>query len=57
MTIGYISLGIVAFRLAVKYFAILPGAIKDWNEMFTIERSRMASASAQASGEKLCQTE
>jgi len=57
MTIGYISLGIVAFRLAVKYFAILPGEIKDWNEMFTIERRRLASASAQASGEKLCQTE
>lgn len=57
MTIGYISLGIVAFRLAVKYFAILPGEIKDWNEMFTLERRRLASAPAQASGEKLWQTE
>ena len=34
MAIGYIALGIVAFLLAVKYFAVLPGEIKDWNYMF-----------------------
>ena len=34
MTIGYISLGIVAFRLAIKYFAVLPGDIAEWNYMF-----------------------
>jgi len=34
MAIGYISLGIVGFLLAVKYFAVLPGDIKDWNHMF-----------------------
>jgi hypothetical protein len=33
MSIGYIALGIVAFGLAVKYFAVLPGAIEDWNQM------------------------
>ena len=34
MAIGYIALGIMAFLLAVKYFAVLPGEIKDWNYMF-----------------------
>jgi len=34
MAIGYIALGIVAFLLAVKYFAVLPGEIKDWNYIF-----------------------
>jgi Ni/Fe-hydrogenase subunit HybB-like protein len=34
MTIGYISLGIVAFQLAIKYFAVLPGDIAEWNYMF-----------------------
>jgi Ni/Fe-hydrogenase subunit HybB-like protein len=60
MTIGYISLGIVGFRLAVKYFAILPGEIKDWNEMSTLARHRRpatTTASVPASGEKLWQTE
>jgi len=36
MAIGYIALGIVAFLLAVKYFAVLPGEIKDWNYMFRL---------------------
>src|SRR5271166_4586539 len=40
MTVGYISLGIVAFALAVKYFAVLPGEIKDWNYMFRLVRQR-----------------
>jgi Ni/Fe-hydrogenase subunit HybB-like protein len=34
MAIGYIALGIMVFLLAVKYFAVLPGEIKDWNYMF-----------------------
>jgi len=42
MTLGYISLGIVAFSLAVKYFAVLPGEIKDWNYMFKLVRQRRA---------------
>ena len=46
MTIGYISLGIVAFGLAVKYFAVLPGEIKDWNYMFRVVRQRRAAARA-----------
>ncbi|HTR25237.1 MAG TPA: Ni/Fe-hydrogenase cytochrome b subunit [Terriglobales bacterium] len=40
MTIGYISLGIFAFGLAVKYFAVLPGDIEDWNYMFRLVRQR-----------------
>jgi Ni/Fe-hydrogenase subunit HybB-like protein len=43
MAIGYISLGIVAFTLAVKYFAVLPGDIKDWNYMFRLMRRRRAA--------------
>ena len=44
MTVGYISLGIVGFALAVKYFAVLPGEIKDWNSMFRLVRRRRAAA-------------
>src|SRR5271165_7078673 len=40
MTVGYIALGIVAFALAVKYFAVLPGEIKDWNYLFRLVRQR-----------------
>jgi len=46
MTIGYISLGIVAFVLAVKYFAVLPGDIEDWNHMFRVMRLRRAASTA-----------
>ena len=46
MTIGYISLGIVGFGLAVKYFAVLPGDIEDWNHMFRVVRLRRAAAKA-----------
>jgi len=42
MTVGYISLGIVAFGLAVKYFAVLPGEIEDWNYMFRFVRAHRA---------------
>jgi len=34
MAAGYISLGVVAFALAVKYFAVLPGDDRDWNHIF-----------------------
>lgn len=33
MTIGYMSLGVVAFGVAVRYFAVLPGKLNDWNRM------------------------
>jgi len=36
MSFGYIALGIVGFALAVKYFAVLPGEIDDWNYMFRL---------------------
>lgn len=45
MTAGYISLGIVAFSLAIKYFAVLPGEIKDWNYMFRLSQRRPAATS------------
>jgi len=51
MTVGYISLGIAAFGLAVKYFAVLPGEIKDWNYMFRLVRRRRQAAIPE--GEKL----
>ena len=44
MTVGYISLGIAAFGLAVKYFAVLPGEIQDWNYMFRLVRQRRQAA-------------
>jgi len=44
MTVGYISLGILAFGLAVKYFAVLPGEIEDWNYMLRHVRPRHAAA-------------
>jgi Ni/Fe-hydrogenase subunit HybB-like protein len=34
ITMGYIALGILAFRLAVKYFAVLPGDVQEWKHMF-----------------------
>ena len=40
MTIGYMSLGVVAFGVAVRYFAVLPGEISDWNYMFKLIRRR-----------------
>jgi hypothetical protein len=36
MTVGYISLGIAAFGLAIKYFAVLPGDVEEWNYMFKV---------------------
>ncbi len=49
MTVGYISLGIVGFGLAVKYFAVLPGEIQDWNYMFRLVQQRRQAA--QSKGE------
>jgi Ni/Fe-hydrogenase subunit HybB-like protein len=40
MAIGYIALGIVGFGIGVKYFAVLPGEISDWNYMFKVIRRR-----------------
>jgi Ni/Fe-hydrogenase subunit HybB-like protein len=34
ISFGYIALAILAFGLAVKYFAVLPGEIEEWNHMF-----------------------
>jgi Ni/Fe-hydrogenase subunit HybB-like protein len=40
MTVGYIALGVVGCDLAVKYFAVLPGDIAEWNYMFRLVRRR-----------------
>jgi hypothetical protein len=50
MAIGYIALGITAFLLAVKYFAVLPGEIKDWNYMFRSAPWRRPAAQPGQSG-------
>jgi Ni/Fe-hydrogenase subunit HybB-like protein len=42
ITVGYIALAIVAFGLAVKYFAVLPGEITDLKHMFRLLRQRRA---------------
>jgi Ni/Fe-hydrogenase subunit HybB-like protein len=44
MAIGYISFGIAAFRIGVKYFAVLPGEISEWNYMFKLIRRRRQTA-------------
>jgi Ni/Fe-hydrogenase subunit HybB-like protein len=44
ISLGYIALGICAFRLAVRYFAVLPGGIEDWNYMFRLWHERRAAA-------------
>jgi Ni/Fe-hydrogenase subunit HybB-like protein len=46
MTAGYISLGIVAFTLAVKFFAVLPAEIGEWHYLFKLARRRRATAAA-----------
>ena len=38
ISVGYIALGICGFGVTVKYFAVLPGEIKDWNHMFRLAR-------------------
>jgi len=44
ISVGYIALGVSAFSLAVKYFAVLPGEIGDWNYMFKLVRKRRAGS-------------
>lgn len=39
MTLGFISFGIVAFKVAIKHFAILPGTIDEWHYAFKPERA------------------
>jgi Ni/Fe-hydrogenase subunit HybB-like protein len=34
MTVGYISLGTLAFLLAINYFAVLPGEASSWDHTF-----------------------
>jgi Ni/Fe-hydrogenase subunit HybB-like protein len=34
MTIGFVAFGIVGFKVAIKYFAILPGTIEEWKYAF-----------------------
>jgi Ni/Fe-hydrogenase subunit HybB-like protein len=46
ITIGYISLGMAAFGIAVKYFAVLPGEISDWNRMSKIFREKRRAPKA-----------
>jgi len=40
ISLGYIALAILGFGFAVKYFAVLPGDIDEWNHMF--KRTRKA---------------
>jgi hypothetical protein len=51
MAIGYIALGIVAFVLAVKYFAVLPGDINDWNQMSRLAHWRRPEGNSAAKHE------
>jgi Ni/Fe-hydrogenase subunit HybB-like protein len=44
MTVGYIALGVVGFRLAVKYFAVLPAETSEWNYMFSLAGLSRAAA-------------
>jgi len=52
MAVGYISLGITAFAVAVKYFAVLPGDVEDWNYKFRPVRGQRAAAGSE--GETPC---
>jgi len=51
MSMGYIALGIVAFGLAVKYFAVLPGAVADWNQMSRLGHWRRPEGDSVAKSE------
>jgi Ni/Fe-hydrogenase subunit HybB-like protein len=46
MTLGYIALGVVAFMLAVKFFAVLPAQAEPWQYIF--RRARRLRSSARA---------
>jgi Ni/Fe-hydrogenase subunit HybB-like protein len=50
MTVGYIALGVAAFELAVKFFAVLPAETAEWHHLFKlVGRRRAADASRRAS--------
>ena len=51
ISIGYISLVIAVFGVAVKYFAVLPGELSDWNQMSKIfsEKYRKLRANKETS--------
>lgn len=44
MTLGYVSLGIAAFGVAVKCFAVLPGEIAEWRYVHRLARTRRRAA-------------
>jgi len=43
ISFGYIALALVLFELAVKYFAVLPGNIDEWNHQFKGKRREVSS--------------
>jgi Ni/Fe-hydrogenase subunit HybB-like protein len=40
ISIGYISLVLAVFGIAVKYFAVLPGELREWNQMSQVFSER-----------------
>ena len=40
IALGYIALGVAAFGVVVKYFAVLPASIEEWNYMFRLAGRR-----------------
>jgi Ni/Fe-hydrogenase subunit HybB-like protein len=46
MSIGYIAFGITLFGLCVRFFAVLPGAMKDWNRMSKLFNERRRALNA-----------
>ena len=46
IALGYIALAIFAFLVAVKYFAILPGDLAEWNYMFRRRKAIRPAARA-----------
>ena len=48
MASGYVALGALAVALAVKYFAVLPGDLEEWNHIFRrVRRSEPQARGAQ----------
>jgi Ni/Fe-hydrogenase subunit HybB-like protein len=41
MTFGFISAAIVGFKLAIRYFAVLPGPIAEWQYAFKSAESKL----------------
>jgi Ni/Fe-hydrogenase subunit HybB-like protein len=44
IAIGYIAFGACVVSLAVRYLAVLPGEIQDWNHMFLLARTKRRAA-------------